>query len=176
MDQWKKTHTEKLALRTDFKMTAATTNPTGQYLTFFINLQMYGVHISNVREINRMAEITPVPQAPHYLAGVMNLRGKVIPVVNLRKKFDLVDTPYTKQTCIVVIEGQDGLVGMIVDSVSGVIDLTKEQIEPPPEMGHQDKLKYITGMGKLDKEVVILLDIIKTLSKQIFESQTEQVA
>ncbi|RYZ67812.1 MAG: chemotaxis protein CheW [Proteobacteria bacterium] len=138
----------------------------GQYLTFVLNSQMYGVPISAIREINRVTEITPVPQTPIYYAGVMNLRGKVISVVDLRLKFHLNSSAHTRQTCIIVIEGNDNQVGMIVDSISGVIDLTDGQIEVPPTMGKEDPASYVTGMGKLEDSVLILLDIVKCLSQE----------
>ena len=139
-------------------------NP-GQYLTFSINSQLYGVPIGTVREINRVTDITPVPQTPVFVAGVMNLRGKVIPVIELRVKFGIAKTAQTKQTCIIVIEGETGQVGMIVDSVSGVIELTAEQIEPAPVLGNDADMAYVMGMGKVDKGVVVLVDIVRALSR-----------
>ncbi len=137
----------------------------GQHLTFFLNKQEYGVSIGTVREINQVLDITPVPQTPSFVAGVMNLRGKVIPVVNLRKKFGMQAIDYTKQTCIIVIETDNTQVGMIVDSVHGVIDLKTEQIEEAPITGEESKMAFIMGMGKTEEGVVILVDIQKALSK-----------
>ncbi|MDZ4662123.1 MAG: chemotaxis protein CheW [Pseudomonadota bacterium] len=137
-----------------------------KYLTFILKGQPYGVPIGAVREINRVTEITPVPQTPAFVAGVINLRGKVIPVVDLRMKLGMPNTQQTKQTCIIVIEGQSEQVGMIVDSVSGVVDLSEDQIEPRPTMGNEDKLNYVLGMGKIDNNVVILIDIVKALNKE----------
>lgn len=134
-----------------------------QYLTFALKGQPYGVPIEAIREINRVTDITPVPQTPPFVAGVMNLRGKVIPVVDLRMKFGMEETAHTKHTCIIVIESDTGHVGMIVDAVSGVIDLTEEQIEPRPVMGEESRLAYVIGMGKIDNSVVILVDIVKAL-------------
>ena len=136
----------------------------GQYLTFEIRHQSYGIPIATVREINRMTDITVVPHTPAFVAGVMNLRGKVIPVVNLRLKFMLETTAHTRQTCIIVIEGEGGHVGMIVDSVTGVTHLVEAQIEPAPLMGEQDKLGFVMGMGKVDNTVIILVDIVQALS------------
>ncbi len=137
----------------------------GQYLTFLLNGQGYGVPIAAVREINRLTDITPVPQTPAFVSGVMNLRGKVIPVIELRLKFGIPKAAHTKQTCIIVIEGEAGQIGMIVDSVSGVIDLTLNQIEPAPTMGNEERLSYVLGMGKVDNTVIILVDIIRALGK-----------
>ncbi len=147
-------------------MSASKTAQAGQYLTFFLNAQSYGVPIGAVREINRVTDITPVPQTPAFVSGVMNLRGKVIPVINLRLKFGLEKAPFTKHTCIIVIEGEMGQIGMIVDSVSGVIDLNESQIEPPPAMGDENRLAYVLGMGKIENTVIILVDIIRALGKE----------
>ncbi len=138
----------------------------GQYLTFHLNSQEYGVPIGTVREINQVLDITPVPQTPSFVAGVMNLRGRVIPVVNLRKKFGMEAVSNTKQTCIIVIETENSQVGMIVDSVRGVVDLKLEQIEEPPTMGEESRMAFIMGMGKTEEAVIILVDIQKALSKE----------
>ncbi len=136
----------------------------GQYLTFVLSHQLYGVPIGAIREINRMSEITPVPKTPSFVAGVMNLRGKVIPVVNLRKKLNFEPIETTKETCIIVIEAFDGQVGMIVDSVSGVIELASNQIEPTPNLGNLVDTEFVLGMGKLENKVIVLIDIVKVLS------------
>jgi purine-binding chemotaxis protein CheW len=136
----------------------------GQYLTFVINKQCYGVPIGTVREINRVSEITPVPKAPHYVTGVMNLRGKVIPVVNLRTRLAFEAIPYTKETCIIVIETPQGQTGMIVDAVNGVMDLVSENIEAPPHMSNSNYSDYVMGMGKAENQIIILIDIVMTMS------------
>lgn len=152
----------------------------GQYLTFMLDGQSYGVPIGAVREINRMSEITPVPKTPEFVSGVMNLRGRVIPVVNLRLKFSLLYQEATKDTCIIVIESGSGQVGVIVDSVRAVAHMTKEQIEPTPTLGDSSQLSFVTGMGKVENKVIILLDIVDALSKdnlgKFVQAPTEQVA
>ncbi len=135
----------------------------GQYLTFVLNSQSYGVPIGTVREINRVGEITAVPKVPHYVSGVMNLRGKVIPVVNLRTRLAFEPIDYTKETCIIVIETTSGQVGMIVDAVKGVMDLTSANIEPPPFLNNSNYNDYVMGMGKLDDQIIILIDIVRTI-------------
>ncbi|MEK6578331.1 MAG: chemotaxis protein CheW [Bdellovibrionota bacterium] len=134
----------------------------GQYLTFVLKGRAYGLPIFTVREINQVTDITPVPQTPDFVIGVINLRGKVIPVVDLRLKFGLDFTPYNRETCIIVIEGENGQIGMIVDQVSEVVEFVQERIEPSPVLG--DELNFITGMGKLEDRVIILVDIVKALS------------
>ncbi len=136
----------------------------GQYLTFHLNGQSYGVPIGTVREINRVSEITPVPQTPEFVAGVMNLRGKVITVVNLRLKLGMPKIGYTKETCIVVIESEVGQVGTIIDSVNGVTALLENQIEANPAGSASGDI-YVSGMGKVENQVIILLDIVQCLSR-----------
>ncbi len=131
----------------------------GQYLTFQLMNEQYGVAIETVREINQFGEITPVPKTPDYVKGVMNLRGKIIPVVNLRVKFGMNPKETTRDTCIIVIDSEIGQVGMIVDSVKEVIDLQEAQIEPAPSLGNHQALSFVRGMGKVDNHVVILVDI-----------------
>jgi purine-binding chemotaxis protein CheW len=137
----------------------------GQFLTFLLRDQFYGVPIAAVREINRFVEVTPIPQTPKFVAGVMNLRGKVIPVINLREKFGFEPLEPTKETCIVVLDTGDGQMGVIVDAVRSVVDLTSNQIEPTPRLGEESLESVILGLGKLDDKVVILVDISITLSK-----------
>lgn len=137
----------------------------GLYLTFALRNQIYGVPIGVIREINRVSDITPVPQTPEYMAGVMNLRGKVIPVINLRLKFAMDFVNYNKETCIIIVDCPLGQMGAIVDSVSSVVALHPEQIEPKPEMGNDRQLSYITGMGRIENTVIILLDIVTALAE-----------
>jgi purine-binding chemotaxis protein CheW len=136
----------------------------GQYLTFNLNEELYGVPIEAIREINRVGEITPVPRTPSYIKGVMNLRGRIVPVVNLRTKFSLPEQAFTRDTCIVVIESDFNQIGMIVDAVKEVIDLKTSDIEPPPQLGQATKDRFITGLGKVENRVVILVDIVSALS------------
>ena len=152
----------------------------GQYLTFQLAHRAYGVPVSSVREINRMTEITPVPKTPVFIAGVMNLRGKIVPVVDLRIRLGLETQGSTRSTCIIVIESQGEsqgrLMGVIVDAVSSVIDLKAEQVEPAPDLGESTRLRYVIGMGKYESELVILLDIAATLSPQEMEQAQAMAA
>jgi len=151
-------------------MEAVSEAKAGQYLTFHLNGQAYAVPINTIREINRVSEITPVPQTPMFVAGVMNLRGKVIPVVNLRMRLGLPKIAYTRETCIIVIEGDAGQVGMIVDSVNSVIDLAVQQIEPPT-VGGAGENSFVMGMGKLESQVIVLLAIVRCLSKDALDGK-----
>ena len=130
----------------------------GKYLTFGIGSEEFGVQILKVREIIGLMDITAVPQMPHYVRGVINLRGKVIPVMSLRLKFGLPEVENTEQTCVIVVDvGRD--VGIIVDRVSEVADIPGSSIEPPPKIGHGANTQFILGMGKVNEQVKILLDI-----------------
>jgi purine-binding chemotaxis protein CheW len=147
----------------------------GQFLTFQLMNEQYGVHIETVREINRVGEITPVPKTPEFVKGVMNLRGKIIPVINLRIKFGMTAQEYTRDTCIIVIDSEIGQVGMIVDSVKEVVDLTTLQIEPPPILGNEKEMSFVKGMGKLEDRVIILIDVVAALSHESL-TQMSQIA
>ncbi len=147
----------------------------GQYLTFQLAGRGYGVPVTHVREINQLTEITPVPRTPVFVAGVTNLRGKIIPVVDLRLKLGLEAGQATRSTCIVVIESGARALGVIVDAVSSVIELGASQIEPAPELGDQSRLRFVLGMGKFENQVIILLDVAATLSAEELE-QTQALA
>lgn len=142
----------------------------GKYLTFSLAREEYGVGILKVKEIIGMMPVTSVPQTPNFVKGVINLRGKVIPVIDLRLKFGMATTDYTERTCIIVVEisGDHGsvLVGIVVDSVSEVIHLKSEDIEETPTFGTKLNVEYILGMAKTSDGVKILLDIDRVLSSQ----------
>lgn len=135
----------------------------GKYLTFQLDNEEYGVEILKVREINGLLDITKVPQTPDFVEGVINLRGKVIPVIDLRAKFGLSRAQYNEQTCIIVVD-VGMLMGIIVDTVSEVNDIPEGAIEPPPSLGKSVDTSFILGMGKVKDEVKILLDIDKVLT------------
>lgn len=134
----------------------------GKYLTFCLAGEEYGVEILKVREIIGIMDITAIPQVPSEVKGVINLRGKVIPVIDLRLKFGLDPAEYTEQTCIVVVD-VGSLVGVIVDTVQEVLDIPSAQIDPPPPLGAAVDTSFVLGMGKVKDDVKILLDIDKVL-------------
>jgi purine-binding chemotaxis protein CheW len=140
----------------------------GKYLTFILADEEYGLEILKVREIIGIMDITAVPQMPGYVKGVINLRGKVIPVIDLRLKFDLEPAEYTDQTCVVVVD-VGALMGVIVDTVQEVLDIDAAQIDPPPSLGAAVDTSFVLGMGKVKDDVKILLDIDKVLSGQELE-------
>jgi purine-binding chemotaxis protein CheW len=135
-----------------------------QLVSFNIGSEEFGVDILKVQEINRMVEITKVPQAPHYVEGVINLRGKVIPIVDLRKRFDLELKEHDKNTRIVVVDIEGNVMGMIVDAVSEVLRLQASTIEPPPEIVTGINSDYIKGVAKLDDRLLIFLDLSKVIN------------
>ncbi len=140
----------------------------GLYLTFALAEEMYGLEILAVQEIVQMVSITAVPRTPDFVRGVINLRGKVIPVIELRLKFGMESVEDTSQTCIVVVEvdmkGQAVTLGVVVDQVAEVIDVAADQVEPPPSFGASLDTAFIRGMGKVGQKVIMLLDIRRVLA------------
>jgi len=140
----------------------------GKYLTFALGREEYGLEILKVREIIGYMDITAVPQMPPYVKGVINLRGQVIPVIDLRAKFGMQTTDRTEETCIIVVEinqhGRKFSTGIVVDHVSEVLDIAGECIEDPPQFGSEVDTTFILGMGKVNETVKMLLDIDKVLT------------
>lgn len=135
----------------------------GKYLTFELANEEYGLEILKVREIIGVMDITTVPQMPHFVKGVINLRGKVIPVIDLRLKFGMPETEYNDATCIIVVD-IGTLTGIIVDTVQEVLDIDGRQIDAAPPLGSTVDNAFILGMGKVRDDVKILLDIRKVLT------------
>lgn len=150
------------------EVSTALADKAGKYLTFVLADEEYGLEILKVQEIIKMMSITQVPRTPDFVRGVINLRGKVIPVMDLRLKFSMESQETTEKTCVIVVqvtrEGESVTIGIIVDEVSEVLDIAGEQIEAAPDFGTSVDTNFILGMGKIDKKVVILLDIDKVLS------------
>jgi purine-binding chemotaxis protein CheW len=141
-----------------------------KYLTFALGAEEYGVEILKVREIIGYMDITAVPQTPHYVKGVVNLRGQVIPVMDLRAKFGMETTEVTDETCIIVVEiaheTRKLSTGIVVDRVREVLDIRAEAIEEPPAFDSSVNTDFILGMGKVGDAVKILLDIDKVLIRE----------
>lgn len=144
------------------------TKKTGKYLTFSLDEEEYGIGILKVKEIIGMMPITSVPRTPPFVKGVVNLRGKVIPVVDLRLKFGMTENDYSERTCIIVVEIDSDestiSIGIVVDSVSEVLNIQENEIEETPAFGAQLNTDYILGMAKMEGGVKILLDIDRVLS------------
>lgn len=139
-----------------------------QYLTFKLDQEIFSLAISQVREVLDFTEVTKVPRMPEFMRGVINLRGGVVPVVDLRLKFGLTSTDRTVDTCIIImeidIEGETTLIGALADSVQEVMTLEPENIEPPPRIGTRLNTEFIKGMGKKNDNFIIILDIDNVFS------------
>lgn len=148
----------------------------GKYLTVVLDNEAYGIAVLKVREIIRMQKITPVPQMPEFVKGVTNLRGRVIPVVDLRVKFGL-RAEFAERTCIVVVQvslGESSVqMGLIVDSVEEVVNLTPAEIEPTPDFGARIDITYILGMAKVKGVVKTLLDIDQVVAPRTVEAMAQ---
>jgi purine-binding chemotaxis protein CheW len=146
------------------------TEKEGKYLTFSLSDEEYGIGILKIKEIIGMMPITSVPRTPKFVRGVINLRGKVIPVIDLRIRFCMEEKKYNDRTCIVVVEieshGTEMVIGIVVDSVSEVLNIKSEEIEETPEFGTTLNTEYIIGMATMEGGVKILLDIDAVLSSE----------
>ena len=136
-----------------------------QLVIFHLAKEEYGLPITKVQEINRLVPITRLPQTPSFMEGIINLRGFIIPIVDLRKRFQLPPVEHTDDTRIIVVEVNGQTIGIIVDSVAEVVSLSQASIEPPPPAFILDA-QYVHGVGKLDERLLILLDIDKILTSQ----------
>ncbi|MDH5559504.1 MAG: chemotaxis protein CheW [Deltaproteobacteria bacterium] len=138
----------------------------GKLLTFLIGEQEYGIQILEAREVVGMLEIDPVPQTPDFMKGVINLRGKIIPVIDLRLKFRMEQRKPSSESCIVVVDIQGKLTGTIVDFLVGVVTIDEAEFEDSPDLGSNINTVFIRGMAKLDKRVIIVLDMAKILTNE----------
>lgn len=136
-----------------------------QYLTFWTDQQLFGIKIASVVQIISIQEITPIPDAPVYTKGVINLRGNIIPVIDMRIRFGKPEIPYGEHTCIIVTYVDDAYIGFIVDLVDEVTTIEDDQITPPPRVSRERTNFYLTGVGKVNDKVVMLVDTGKILSE-----------
>lgn len=135
----------------------------GKFLTFFLGKEEYAIEILKVQEIIGLMSITPVPKMPEYIRGVLNLRGKIVPVMNLRTRFGLEEIEDTDETCIIVIQQDKYLMGVLVDKVSEVVDIESEEIEEVPSVGVEDQSEYLAGLGKARDSVKMIIAVQKVL-------------
>ncbi len=139
-----------------------------QFLSFKLDEEIFAVDVACVREVLEMPDITKIPRMPGYMRGVINLRSSVVPVIDLRQKFNLPEVEYTVDTCIIVLEvefdGENLTIGAIADSVQEVTDMAKSEIEPPPKIGARLDTGFLVGMGKWQDKFVMILDINKIFS------------
>lgn len=148
----------------------------GKFLTFLLGSEEYGIPIHKIKEIIGIMDITSIPRMPDFIKGVINLRGKIIPVMDLRLKFELGAKEYNQRTCIIVVDidynGIRKLMGIVVDTVSEVVNIQGSEIEVPPQYGGCVDTSFLTGMGKVKGKVILLLDIEKILDS---EEQTQLI-
>ena len=138
-----------------------------QFLTFLLAGEEYGVQILKVQEIKGFSAITPIPNTPAFIKGAMNLRGTVVPVVDLRERFGMVAGAYDRFTVIIVVMVGERIVGLVVDAVSDVLSITEEEIAPPPPLGHGVDTTFMTGMAKSKDKFVLILDIDAVLGEEM---------
>ena len=148
----------------------------GKYLTFVLAEEEYGLEILKVREIISTMQITTVPRMPDFVKGVVNLRGKVIPVMDLRLKFGFEAPEQTEETCIIVVDVDGVEMGIVVDKVSEVLDIAEQDIEDAPSFGSDVDTEFILGMGKAEGRVTILLDIGKVFAESELAAVSESAA
>ena len=141
-----------------------------KYLTFVLGNESYGIEIRHVTEIIGVQPITSIPEVPEYVKGIVNLRGKIIPVIDVRLKFRKQPVDYDDRTCIVVVDIQDTTVGLIVDQVTEVLSISEEQIDLPPDAKTGFNNRYIKGIGRVDQQVKLLLDCSKLLTESELEA------
>jgi purine-binding chemotaxis protein CheW len=155
---------------------------TNQFLTFTLGEEIFALDISSVREVLEFTTITKVPRTPKYIRGVINLRGRAVPVVDLRLKFGMPETKRTVNTCIIIVEvllgGEQTVLGALADSVQEVMDIEAKDIEPAPKMGTTIKADFILGIGKHEDGFILLLDINKVFTEDelIMLAATEEVS
>ena len=152
-------------------MSVSEITETRQYLTFKLGNEIFGTDVAKVREVLDFTTITAIPRTPDFMSGVINLRGSVVPVVDLRLCFQMSKTERTRNTCIVVVEvqvleGEATVIGALADSVEEVIDLEPDQIQPAPRIGTQIRTDFIKGMGKRDSQFIMILDIDRVFSAE----------
>lgn len=149
-------------------MELAVNNEMNQYLTFILDEEVFALEIGKVREVLDFTTVTKVPQTPEFMRGVINLRGSVVPVVDMRLKFGMSQTEKTVNTCIIIVEieidGEITVLGALADSVREVLEMDEDQIEPAPKIGTRLKTEFIRGMGRQEERFIILLDIDKIFS------------
>jgi len=143
-----------------------------KFLTFRVDKEEYGIEIEHVTEIIGIQRITDLPDTPEFVKGVINLRGRVIPVIDVRRRFGFEEREYDERTCIIVVNINNIAVGLIVDSVREVMDIPSEQIDPPPAITKGSQSRFIQGLGKIEEKVIIVLDI----NMLLFENELNQIA
>lgn len=145
---------------------ATNRGPTAQYVTFRLAEETYAINVMQVQEVLRVSEIAPVPGAPHYVLGIVNLRGNVVTVIDARRRLGLDSREPDDASRVVIIEASNQVVGILVDSVAEVIELAAAEIEPAPNVGNDESSKYIQGVASREGELTIVVDLNKLLSEE----------
>jgi purine-binding chemotaxis protein CheW len=156
--------------------TAGITADADQFLTFTLEGEEYGIEILRVQEIKGISKIRPIPNSPGYVKGVMNLRGAVVPIVDLRSRFGMSEADYNQFTVIIVVSVGAKVVGLVVDAVSDVLNIGKNQVEETPEMGGEIDTSFFRGMGKVGEKLVLLLNIDRLLAGEKLETLEQTAA
>jgi purine-binding chemotaxis protein CheW len=147
-----------------------------QYLTFMLAGEEYGVDILRVQEIKGWGKVTPIPSTPNYVSGVMNLRGTIVPIIDLRRRFSLDNIDYGPTTVVIVLrvecEGRDRIMGIVVDAVSDVYAVPSEELRPSPDFGGNVNVEFVRGLATVDEKMVIMLNIDKLLNSDELEMVT----
>ncbi len=155
-------------------MSVSDITETRQYLTFKLGTEVFGIDVAKVREVLDFTTITEIPRTPEFMSGVINLRGSVVPVVDLRLCFQMSKTERTRNTCIVVVEvlldGEATVIGALADSVEEVIDMEPSEIQPAPRIGTQIRTDFIHGMGRRESQFIMILDIDRVFSAEELSS------
>ncbi len=141
-------------------------DPVAQWVTFYLDKERYGINVMQVQEVLRVSEITPVPGAPEYVLGIINLRGNVVTVIDTRQRFRLPPREMDDSTRIVIMETENQVVGILVDSVAEVVELRASQIEAAPSVGNEESARFIQGVCSLSGELLILIDLNKLFSDE----------
>lgn len=149
----------------------ASADDNGQFLTFTLQNEEYGIEILKVQEIKGFSKITPIPNAPSFVRGVMNLRGTVVPIIDLRARFSMTEKDYDQFTCIIVVNVGTRVVGLVVDTVSDVLNIPNDAIADPPELASVGDSSCITGMGKLGERIVMLLDTARLVGAEALSAE-----
>jgi len=149
-----------------------------QYLTFMLAGEEYGVDILTVQELRGWEKTTPIPNTPSFVLGVINLRGVVVPIVDLRDRFGLERMEYGPTTVVIIVKvdagGKDRILGIVVDAVSEVYDINKDDMQPPPDMEGSISIDFVTGLATMDEKMVILLDITKLVNEGILSKESSK--
>jgi len=150
----------------------STNDSISQWVTFYLDNEKYGINVMSVQEVLRITDIAPVPGAPHYVLGIINLRGNVVTVIDTRTRFNLTEKESDDSTRIVIIESDGQVIGILVDSVAEVVDLRKSDIETTPNVGNDESSKYIQGVSSQGDQLLILVDVDKLLTEEEWDEMS----